>query len=108
MANPRGVRYTKHQTEACRQKIRTSHIIRRLQLHLDGKLELSPTQVRCAEIMLNKTLANLSATEHTGDVASFVMRLPEPAADTATWERTNSMSELEPTVPTISPKPVSH
>jgi hypothetical protein len=97
---PTGVRYTKFQTEACRAKIKTSAIIGRLQRHLEGKLELSPTQVRCAEIMLNKSLANLTATEITGDVASFVMRLPEPAADTATWGRTNSVASSLPNTDT--------
>jgi hypothetical protein len=93
MAQKRGERYTKFQTEACRAKIKTTQIINRLQAHLEGKLELSATQVRCAEIMLNKSLANLTATELTGDVASFVMRLPEPAVDTETWSRTNSMQQ---------------
>jgi hypothetical protein len=96
MAQKRGERYTKFQTEACRAKIKTTQIINRLQAHLEGKLELSATQVRCAEIMLNKSLANLTATELTGDVASFVMRLPEPAVDTATWERTNSLAVTSP------------
>jgi hypothetical protein len=93
MAQKRGERYTKFQTEACRAKIKTTAIINRLYAHIEGKLELSPTQVRCSEILLNKSLANLTATEITGDVASFVMRLPEPAPDTATWERTNSMQQ---------------
>jgi hypothetical protein len=92
MANKRGERYTKFQTEACRAKIKTSHIIRRLEQYFNGDIELSMGQIRSAEILLNKTLANLSATEVTGDVAQFVMRLPEPAADTATWERTTSVS----------------
>jgi hypothetical protein len=91
MANKRGERYTKFQTEACRAKIKTTQIINRLQGHLAGDIELSATQVRCAEILLNKSLASLSATEITGDVASFVMRLPEPAQDTATWEATTSV-----------------
>jgi transposase len=93
---PHGVRYTKHQTEACRAKIKTTLILGRLMKHLEGKLELSPTQVRCAEIMLNKSLANLTATEISGEVASFVMRLPEPATDMASWERTNSLAPVSP------------
>ena len=96
MANKRGERYTKFQTEACRAKIKTTQIINRLQGHLSGDFELTPTQVRCAEILLNKSLASLTATELTGDVASFVMRLPEPAADTASWERTNSVASPLP------------
>jgi hypothetical protein len=100
MANKRGERYTKFQTEACRAKIKTTQIINRLQAHLEGKLELSATQVRCAEIMLNKSLANLTATEITGEAASFVMRLPEPAVNTETWERTNSVASSLPNTDT--------
>jgi hypothetical protein len=87
MANKSGERYTKFQTEACRAKIKTTQIINRLQGHLAGDFELSPTQVRCAEILLNKSLSSLTATEITGEAATFVMRLPEPATDTATWQR---------------------
>jgi hypothetical protein len=100
MGHKRGQRYTKTQSEACRTKIKTTSIINRLTGHLEGKVELSPTQVRCAEILLNKSLANLTATEITGDVASFVMRLPEPAVDTATWERTNSVASSLPNTDT--------
>jgi predicted component of type VI protein secretion system len=102
---PHGVRYTKHQTEACRAKIKTTAILNRLQRHLEGKLELSPTQVRCAEIMLNKSLANLTATELSGDVASFVMRLPEPATDMAAWQRSNSVA---PSLPHSSEHKLTH
>ena len=81
----RGVRYTLHQTDACRAKIKTSMHIRRLEEHLAGNIELSPTQVRCAEILLNKTLANLSAQEISGDVTNYVARLPSPAASAEDW-----------------------
>jgi hypothetical protein len=50
--------------------------------------------------LLNKSLANLTATEITGDVASFVMRLPEPAVNTETWERTNSVASSLPNTDT--------
>ena len=84
-ARSMAARYTKHQTEACREKIRTTQLINRLQKHINGKLDLSPTQVRGIEILLNKTLANLSATELTGSIASYVARLPEPAKDVSSW-----------------------
>ncbi len=88
---PRGVRYTKHQTEACREKIRTSHIIRRLQLHFNGKLELSSAQLTSAKLLLDRVLPVLTAAEVTGEVATFVMRLPEPAPSMEEWQRTNSV-----------------
>lgn len=85
MANKRGQRYTLHQTEACRAKIKTTQLVNRLTAHAMGELELSNTQVRSIEILLNKTLANLSAQEITGDVTSYVARLPSPASDAASW-----------------------
>jgi hypothetical protein len=100
MANKRGERYTKFQTEACRAKIKTTQIINRLQGHLSGDFELSPTQVRCAEILLNKSLASLTATELTGEAATFVMRLPEPAADTKAWEANTSATSALPNTDT--------
>jgi hypothetical protein len=94
-------RYTKHQTEACRAKIKTTQLINRLQRHIAGKLDLSPTQVRGIEILLNKTLANLQQAEHTVEVKSYVARLPEPAQDAATWLASVDVPQL------ISP-PLAH
>jgi hypothetical protein len=78
-------RYTKHQTEACRAKIKTTQLVNRLMRHINGKLELSATQVRSIECLLNKTLPNLQQAEHTVDVKTYVARLPEPAPDAAAW-----------------------
>jgi hypothetical protein len=46
---------------------------------------MSPTQVRAAEILLSKTLASLQSAEIKADVASYVARLPTPAANTEAW-----------------------
>lgn len=55
--------------EATRQKIQTSQLVNRLQDHVNGVAELSQTQVRAAEILLKKTLPDLSATEMSGELA---------------------------------------
>jgi hypothetical protein len=78
-------RYTKHQTEACRAKIQTTQLINRLMRHIRGKDDLSPTQVRSIEILLNKSLPNLQQAEIVAEVRSYVARLPEPAPDAAAW-----------------------
>lgn len=63
----RGVRlHPRHQQEV-RAKIQASQIINRLQNHLDGEVELSSTQVKAAEILLRKSIPDLSATELSGD-----------------------------------------
>lgn len=52
-----------------RAKIKTSQLINRLTSHALGKLGLEPTQVRAIEILLKKTLPDLTATELSGGVA---------------------------------------
>jgi hypothetical protein len=88
----RGDGYRTKQLDLCREKIKTSQLLNRLQNNALGTLELNSVQQRSIEILLRKVLPDLSQVEQTGDVASFVMRLPEPAVDTAAWERTNSVS----------------
>lgn len=51
-----------------RAKIQASQLINRLTDHALGDLELSQTQVRSIEILLKKTLPDLSAVEHSGDM----------------------------------------
>lgn len=51
-----------HQSDV-RQKIQASQIINRLSDHLNGKADLSPTQLRAAEILLKKTLPDLSSVD---------------------------------------------
>ena len=71
---PTGVRLTKRQADSCRAKIRTTQLINRLQANANNELEkeMSTGQVRSAEILLNKTLPNLSATELKADVSNTV------------------------------------
>lgn len=62
------IRKIRHDDET-RAKIQTSQLINRLNDHVFGNVELSPTQVRSAEILLKKTLPDLSSTEHSGEVS---------------------------------------
>lgn len=50
--------------ESCREKIRTTQLIKRLEDHALGEIELSVTQVAAIKILLSKTLADLSAVSH--------------------------------------------
>ena len=81
MGMKRGQTYTRAKTEAHRAKIKTAMAVNRLQDHLEGKCELSPTQVRCAEILLNKTLANLQQQEITQETKHYVARQPQIKQD---------------------------
>lgn len=54
----------RHQ-EMVKEKIRTSQLINRLCDHALGEIDMTQTQIRAAEILLNKTLPNLKASEDT-------------------------------------------
>lgn len=54
---------TKH-----RQAIQTTMIIKRLTKHIDGKVDMSSTQVTAALGLLKKALPDLKAMEHSGEI----------------------------------------
>lgn len=59
-------RLRKHHQDDVREKIQATQIINRLQDCLNGHVELSPVQMRAAEILLKKTLPDLASSEITG------------------------------------------
>jgi len=66
-----------------RHRVQVSQLINRLQDHADGKCEMSPTQVRAAEILLKKALPDLAAVTHSGDPESPVhYRIDAPVKET--------------------------
>jgi uncharacterized protein YjiS (DUF1127 family) len=69
-----------------RAKIQTSQLINRLTDHALNDLKLEPTQVRAIEILLKKTLPDLTATELSGGVSittheEALDELDEPGTD---------------------------
>ncbi len=62
---------TGRQTDKARSLIKTEQICIRLQKHIDGEIKLEPSQVRAAEILLNRTLPCLQAAVFSveGDAA---------------------------------------
>ena len=54
-------------SEATRKRIQTSMLVNRLEDHILGKVELSTSQVRGIEILLRKTLPDISAIHTTSD-----------------------------------------
>jgi len=74
--------------KSVRDRIQTSMLMNRLRDHVVGKVELSQTQVRAAEILLRKALPDLAAIEHSGDVqTSYVVRMPSAVADLEEWRK---------------------
>ena len=55
-----------HQDEV-RTKIQTSQLLNRLQNHAFGEVDLNATQLRAIEILLRKSLPDLSQVEYVGE-----------------------------------------
>jgi hypothetical protein len=68
-------------SEEWRERIRTAGILERLEKAAMGEVEVSPTQLKAAEIVLRKTLPDLARTEVTGNDGApqeLVIRWKEP------------------------------
>jgi len=75
MGNPVGRRLNTRNDTETRAKIQTSQIINRLTDHMLGKVEMDATQVRSAEILLRKSLPDLSAVELQADVQGITVQI---------------------------------
>lgn len=51
--------------ETWREKIRVSVIITRLEKHANGEVEMTPSQVKAAQVLLDRVMPTLSASEVT-------------------------------------------
>jgi hypothetical protein len=60
-------RKTRFDPQYIRDKIQTQQLVRRLTEHVNGKVELSSTQVQAATVLLKKSLPDLSNVEVTGN-----------------------------------------
>jgi hypothetical protein len=77
--------------ERTKEKIQTTQLINRLQNHALGLVEMTPTQVRAAEILLKKTTPDLSSAENKTEVLHrYVARVPQKAADSKSWQEQHS------------------
>jgi hypothetical protein len=72
--------------ENTRAKIQTSQIINRLSDHVFGKVELSATQVQSALGLLKKSMPDLAAVEHSGEMKVQHDITDVPVSDEQ-WER---------------------
>jgi hypothetical protein len=78
---------TYRHSEDTRQKIKTAWLIHRLQMHVAGKFDLSPTQVRAIDILLKKVMPDLVSADITADVNfHYVAELP-PTLELDEWQR---------------------
>jgi hypothetical protein len=65
-------------TDAWKEKIRVSVISGRLYSHLNGEIEMSPTQIKAAQILLSKLVPDLARTELVGDGGGPVVVAASP------------------------------
>jgi len=54
-------------SEQVRAKIQASVLIQRLQGHALGELEMTPSQIKAAEALLDRSVPKLSQIQHVGD-----------------------------------------
>ena len=66
--------HLKHQDEI-RRKIQASQLVNRLTDHAFNKCEMSSTQVKAAEILLKKSVPDLSQVQGTGDDGELEMQI---------------------------------
>jgi len=66
--------------QAARDKINSTRIVKRFLNHFEGEAELTRDQIKVGEILLRKTLPDLTATDLTtkGDSVSFTMNIGKP------------------------------
>lgn len=76
-------RLRKHHQDEIRAKIQVSQLINRVQKYAMGELsdeEVSTNRLNAIKLLLNKTLPDLSAIEHSGDSDS-------PVGFTVSWKQ---------------------
>jgi hypothetical protein len=78
-----------------RKKIQASWLVRRLHLHIGGKIELSMSQVRAIDILLKKCIPDLVQTSITADLTvRYVAELP-PMLSQEEWEQKYGRNHLD-------------
>lgn len=83
-------------SEEHRVKIQNSNILNALVEHVEGKREMSATQVSAGLGLLKKVLPDLSASDNTTEVVHrYVARLPDKARDSDTWQKQHSPTALQ-------------
>lgn len=60
-------RLNRHHADDVRRKIQAANIINRINKHFEGEIELSPTQLKAAEMLLDRSVAKLQQIQLSGD-----------------------------------------
>jgi len=98
MAKKRGRQPGFQMSDEHRVKIQNSNILNALIEHATGARDMSATQVSAGLGLLRKVLPDLTAVEHSGEVAkTYVIRTPAPVGSMAEWQQ----QYAQPAAPTI-------
>lgn len=65
---------TSWRPQIVRDRIRTTSLVQALEKHALGEQEMSATRIKAAEILLRKTIPDLSAVELSGEVTTTMTR----------------------------------
>lgn len=61
-------------TDEIRRKIQASQLINILMKHVVGEQEMTPTQIKAAEILLRKSIPDLTQVSGTGEDGAHIVR----------------------------------
>lgn len=69
-------RLNRRHQDSVRERIKVVNIITRLQKHIDGEIDMSPTQVTSARILLDKSISNAATDLNVS--GNVTIHWPEP------------------------------
>lgn len=85
--------------ETSRLRIKTGMVLRQLQRHVQGEVDMKATQIKAAEILLKKTLPDLqSMSIEAGDSEVKFVISSEPSQSDMEWESQFCGETIEGTV----------
>jgi len=83
--------------DSVRERIKIKQLVNRLHDAAMGDIELTPGQVKAIEVLLNKSLPNLSHVEqhNTGELQSYLVVAPAPL-EADQWSRVANPTDTQP------------
>ena len=74
-------RLNRRHQDSVREKIKVGNVLDRLEKHVDGEIELSPTQVASARILLDKSISNAATDIALSGSLEIAWPLPKTPLD---------------------------
>lgn len=74
-----------------RERIQTGVLLDRLAKHANGAVEMTATQVNAAKILLSKTIPDLRAIEHSGELTTHHDRMTDEELNAAIADKVGKL-----------------